>query len=278
MNSISSVLESLSAEFGVELLIEEHSIDKISPYAIRFSGLDNSKSFSLVISRSWKTTQVSFKADPFAKEVVHFLCSQINNRSSQVEAYIEANQSNYSSINLEIDGRPFFGTSNNLSQDPTLIFEVEILTSASSIQHGLVNVQEEKLLRLAISLFTSVLPIEIVNYRHADEVVGYPEGAVSQVLVNKYERDPRNRKAAILIHGKSCMACGFNFQEKYGDLGYDYIIVHHTVPVSRIGCDYIVDPSTDLATLCANCHAMVHRQDPPLSVFELRNLLIQQKH
>ena len=164
-----------------------------------------------------------------------------------------------------------------MSQDPSLTFEVETLTSESSIQYGLLNGQEEKLLRFAVSMFASVLPIEMVSYRHADEVVGYPEGAVSQVLVNKYERDPRNRKTAISIHGKSCMACGFNFQEKYGDLGDDYIVVHHTVPVSQMGNDYIVDPSTDLATLCANCHAMVHRQNPPISVLELSKLLSKQE-
>jgi 5-methylcytosine-specific restriction protein A len=277
MNSLTSVLASLSAELGVELLSEENSVDRTNPYSIRFSGLDDSKSFSLVIARSWKTTQVSFKADPFARDVLHYLCSQINERSKQVGAYLEANQSNYSSINLEIDGRPFFGSSNNLSQDPSLTFEVETLTSESSIQYGLLNGQEEKLLRFAVSMFASVLPIEMVSYRHADEVVGYPEGAVSQVLVNKYERDPRNRKAAISLHGKSCMACGFNFQEKYGDLGDDYIVVHHTVPVSQMGNDYIVDPSTDLATLCANCHAMVHRQNPPISVLELSKLLSKQE-
>ena len=112
MNSLTSVLASLSAELGVELLSEENSVDRTNPYSIRFSGLDDSKSFSLVIARSWKTTQVSFKADPFARDVLHYLCSQINERSKQVGAYLEVNQSNYSSINLEIDGRPFFGSSN----------------------------------------------------------------------------------------------------------------------------------------------------------------------
>jgi 5-methylcytosine-specific restriction protein A len=113
----------------------------------------------------------------------------------------------------------------------------------------------------------------VVLFRHADEVLGYPEGAVSHVLVNRYERDPRNRRLAIAIHGKSCMACNFNFHAKYGELGDEYIVVHHTVPVSQMGNDYVVDPAKDLVTLCANCHAMVHRHDPPISVSDLRKML-----
>jgi 5-methylcytosine-specific restriction protein A len=273
MNSLSSILSRLSSELGIELVSEENSANNESVHAVRFSGLDRTKSFSLVISRSWKTTQISFKADPFARDVVHFLCSQINSQSAQVSSYIDANELSFSSINLEIDGRPFFGSPRDVSPEPSLIFDVETLTPESSIQYGLFNSQEEKLLSFAVSLFASVLPVEMVSYRNADEVVGYPEGAVSQVLVNRYERDPRNRKAAISIHGKSCMACGFNFQERYGDLGDDYIVVHHTVPVSRMGENYEVNPEKDLVTLCANCHAMVHRHDPPLEISQLKQLL-----
>jgi hypothetical protein len=40
-----------------------------------------------------------------------------------------------------------------------------------------------------------------------------------------------------------------------------------------MGDNYVVDPETDLVTLCANCHAMVHRQDPPLSVEELSKIV-----
>ncbi len=35
----------------------------------------------------------------------------------------------------------------------------------------------------------------------------------------EYERNSRNRKNAILIHGLSCQACGFNFEKNYGVLG-----------------------------------------------------------
>ena len=273
MNSITAILARLSSDLGVELIPIDNSADKKNPYAVRFAGLDVNKSFSLVMSRSWKTTQIHLKADDFAGKVVKYLCDQININRLYFGQAVEQNQANFSSLTLEIDGRAFFGTSNDISENPSLRFEVETLTAESSIEYGLLNEQEEKILRFAVTLMASVLPIELTTFRHADEVFGYPEGAVSQVLVNRYERDPRNRREAIAIHGKSCMVCSFNFQAKYGELGDDYIVVHHTVPVSQMGNDYIVDPTKDLVTLCANCHAMVHRQDPPISVEELRKIL-----
>jgi 5-methylcytosine-specific restriction protein A len=273
MNSLTAILLRLSSDLGVELIPVDNSIDKTNPYAVRFAGLDLSKSFSLVISRSWKTTQVRFQADNFAGDVVKYLCDQININREIFGATIDVNQSNYSSVTLELDGRAFFSGNNKLSENPALTFEVETLTSESSIEYGLLNEQEEKILIFAVTLIASVLPIELTAFRHADEVLGYPEGAVSQVLVNRYERDPRNRKAAIALHGKICMACGFNFQEIYGELGDDYIVVHHLTPVSAMGEDYIVDPEKDLVTICANCHAMVHRRNPPLTINELKHLL-----
>lgn len=273
MNSLTAILARLSSDLGVELIPVDNSADKSNPYAVRFGGLDLDKSFRLVLSRSWKTTQIRLEADSFAGEVVKYLCNQINTNRANIEASIDANQDTFSSITLELDGKAFFGSGSGLSENPALTFEVETLTSESSIEYGLLNEQEERVLEFAVKLIASVLPIERATFRHADEVLGYPEGAVSQVLVNRYERDPRNRREAIAIHGKTCLACNFNFAEKYGELGDEYIVVHHTVPVSQMGNDYVVDPVKDLVTLCANCHAMVHRNDPPISLADLRKIL-----
>ena len=102
----------------------------------------------------------------------------------------------------------------------------------------------------------------------------YPEGATKTVLVNKYERSPKARRACIEHHGSTCKVCGFDFGSKYGEIGANYIQVHHFVPVSQLGPDYEVDPVSDLVPLCANCHVMAHRRSPaPYSVEELRTLL-----
>lgn len=94
-----------------------------------------------------------------------------------------------------------------------------------------------------------------------------------RVEVNRYERDRRNRAAALAIHGRSCSGCGMSFDELYGEVAAGFIEVHHVTPVSMLGEDYVIDPRTDLIPLCPNCHAVVHRMTPPMPVSELVALL-----
>lgn len=105
------------------------------------------------------------------------------------------------------------------------------------------------------------------------EFDGYAEGAVQSTLSNSYERDPRNRKLCLMANGHRCRICGFDFEEVYGELGEGLIHVHHIVPVSKIGPGYIIDPVRDLIPVCPNCHAMLHRADPPLDPDYLRDHL-----
>lgn len=98
----------------------------------------------------------------------------------------------------------------------------------------------------------------------------YTEGQRTQVLVNRYERDRHARDKCIHHHGTKCTVCGLDLGEKYGELGKGFIHVHHIVPLSDIGENYIVDPINDLVPVCPNCHAMLHRRNPPLTVDELR--------
>ncbi|NDG72344.1 MAG: HNH endonuclease [Proteobacteria bacterium] len=107
---------------------------------------------------------------------------------------------------------------------------------------------------------------------NADEVLTperYSEGAIRRISVNAYERDPRARKACIAYHGTSCMICGFSFARNFGDIGKGFIHVHHLRPLADIGEEYEVNPVTDLIPLCPNCHAMIHRKNPPYSPQEL---------
>ncbi|GAB3517538.1 HNH endonuclease [Arthrobacter monumenti] len=101
-----------------------------------------------------------------------------------------------------------------------------------------------------------------------------PENALATARVNRYEWDPHAREACINHHGTSCSACGFSFEAVYGDIGKDFIQVHHIVPVSLVGGDYELDPLTDLVPLCPNCHAMAHQRKPvPYTPAELRTLI-----
>jgi 5-methylcytosine-specific restriction protein A len=103
-----------------------------------------------------------------------------------------------------------------------------------------------------------------------DHVHTVVEGTKIQVVVNAYERDRSARSRCIAHWGSRCQVCDMSFSERYGDLGEGFIHVHHLTPISMIGESYSLDPIEDLRPVCANCHAMLHRQDPPLSIEHLR--------
>lgn len=116
----------------------------------------------------------------------------------------------------------------------------------------------------------------VVELLYPDELplrAPYMEGIGQQVLVNRFERSSEARSACIAHHGCVCQVCDFDFIEKYGDLGAGFIHVHHQVPIASIGTSYRVDPINDLVPVCPNCHAMLHRHEPPLEIEELRALV-----
>lgn len=127
--------------------------------------------------------------------------------------------------------------------------------------------------------FSARLPV-IVSPTYPDEVSpaecenrGFVEGATRQVLVNRYEREPRARAACIQHWGAVCYVCGFDFQKIYGDMGRGFIHVHHLIDIASVGTEYEVDPHTDLRPVCPNCHAMLHTQRPAMNVDDLKSKL-----
>lgn len=99
------------------------------------------------------------------------------------------------------------------------------------------------------------------------------EGIQKTITATVYERNPKAR-AECLKHWKySCIICGFNFEKVYGDLGKNYIHVHHVNQISSIKKEYQVDPIKDLRPVCPNCHSMIHRNKESLTIEELKNLL-----
>ncbi|PFL06509.1 HNH endonuclease [Bacillus thuringiensis] len=69
-----------------------------------------------------------------------------------------------------------------------------------------------------------------------------------------------------------CEICGFDFHKTYGELGKDYIEGHHTIPVSQLK-EGEKTRLEDIIMVCCNCHRMLHRRKPWLSIEELKLLL-----
>jgi hypothetical protein len=99
------------------------------------------------------------------------------------------------------------------------------------------------------------------------------EGARFDVTQSRPERDRAARATCLETHGYACVVCGLDFVKRYGPIGERFIHVHHLNPLAN--GERIVDPAADMRPLCPNCHAMIHRKEPPLPIDDLKKLLEQ---
>lgn len=129
--------------------------------------------------------------------------------------------------------------------------------------------------RIQVSQIDTVPSIPQVFPDEIEETEIYIEGAKKKVSVNTYERNPEARKRCLEVFGTQCRVCGFDFGIKYGKLGEGFIHVHHLIPFSEINEEYKLNPIEHLAPVCPNCHAMLHRKKPALTIEELQNILTQ---
>ena len=151
------------------------------------------------------------------------------------------------------------------------ILEEEIHFMESRIAEFERTVNKNKTPNELLSTIESIVDADLDSIL-AEE--GLAEGKMGQRYVTYYERNPKLRSKAIWYHGFKCMACGFDFQEKYGDRGSKFIEVHHLKPISSLEKETIVDHKTEMAVVCSNCHRMIRRKkDKVLSLKELREII-----
>ncbi|QKC86672.1 HNH endonuclease [Mesorhizobium sp. NZP2077] len=103
------------------------------------------------------------------------------------------------------------------------------------------------------------------------------EGRLLTVLHQRRERnrklvEARKRKALDQTHELRCEACDLSFADRYGAHGDGFIEVHHVRPLHTLR-EGDKTALSDLALVCANCHRMLHRRKPWLSIAQLRTLL-----
>jgi predicted HNH restriction endonuclease len=101
------------------------------------------------------------------------------------------------------------------------------------------------------------------------------EAYEGRILIKQARFRARNRTLIDAIKATSdyrCVVCGFQFEDVYGAIGSEFIIAHHVEPLSGKRGETLTTPS-DVALLCANCHAMIHTQEPPLRPRDLRRKL-----
>lgn len=101
----------------------------------------------------------------------------------------------------------------------------------------------------------------------------FVEGAAKTIQVNTYERNPNARKKCLEYYGAVCCICDFDFGKVYGEKFDDFIHVHHLRPIATIGSTYTFDPIKDLRPVCPNCHAVIHRKNPPYTIKQVERMI-----
>ena len=126
--------------------------------------------------------------------------------------------------------------------------------------------------------------ISFLNYRKNSKSLlktinpdTYKEGRVSYVHAVGYERNKDARNACIDYYGCRCSVCGFDFEKVYGEIGRNFIEVHHVVPIHERKGEYDINPINDLRPVCSNCHSMIHRRNPVYSIDEIKEMIVCNK-
>jgi 5-methylcytosine-specific restriction protein A len=263
----------LQDRLGLSLTAKREIVDGGLFTTLRPSDLEEGNGFSIIVSRTARQIEASFKADNFAGHLIRKMSQADASARGTFHALLAQARRDGDHIYLEVNGSSVEDVPK--SNTPWTGFGLDVtcrLPGAKLSEAALMNVAL-KVASTCMIMALSLLAVEPASADELDKIQGLPEGARIRVEVNRYERSPVNRAACIQHYGATCQACGFDFKSFYGDLGEGYIQVHHRTPVSQMSESYFVNPVTDLVPVCANCHAMVHRHDPPMPVEALRDLV-----
>lgn len=113
------------------------------------------------------------------------------------------------------------------------------------------------------------------NGIHASEchLPDYKSGRESQIIVNKYEREPKLRKECLNHYGYRCVVCGIDFKKAYGGIGDSPIQIHHLNPSGQTDGNIKIDPVKDLRPVCPNCHAVLHSGEELYTIEDAKEML-----
>lgn len=274
-----SLAERISAETGLEFSGREgRDSDGTRWLELQPAGYPPGQTFTLHTLIGWRRLDVHFQPGNFAGDLMSAMGSADETGRRTFRTILDVCREADAEVALTINGA-------SCLPDDSAIWETRWRSFGLGVRKGMLAINEgniEEDMR-QIELWTSrvaaavlaLLPLEVEDegLEVSLEVIGLPEGAKVLVETNRYERDRRNRAAALAIHGYSCKACKLDMSERYGAAASGLIEVHHVTPVSQLGEGYIIDPRTDLVPLCPNCHSVTHRRTPPYSVDDLREML-----
>ena len=239
------------------------------------AGYSANATFKIFIEIGWRRINASFKLGSFAGDLLQAIRTVDNEGRKVFLSVLNACREDGADVAIRLNGAVREHWDESVWIDTWRTFEFDVSKGMLPINMGDIDADRWHVNHWACRIAAASLALLPVEEEQVDspEMSGFPEGSRLQVDVNRYERDRRNRAAAIAIHGHICKACGVDMQDRYGVVAEGLVEVHHVVPVSMLGPHYLINPKTDLVPLCPTCHAVAHRRSPPYTVDELKEML-----
>lgn len=248
----------------------------------------NKELFSLVFTFPDRVRMnAKFEPHTFSKQFIKDFSTASQDGVQSFYSFLSLLQGEKVPVDLSVNGNKISFESSN-SFWPSEITQFLFSITKAPIE-GTTEENREKLIIHYGSIMMGAI-LSLAHYKELDkneaEKIPVPsadsqqpelEGNKYSVVQNKYERSAINRLLCLEAKGYRCAVCGMSFEENYGEIGKNYIQVHHIVPVSQLGPNYHIDPEKDLVPVCANCHAMLHRKNPPYTPDELKAIVQKNK-
>ncbi len=117
----------------------------------------------------------------------------------------------------------------------------------------------------------------LVEISKESDEISFTEGKEKYRLHRYKERNSKivnlAKQSCLEKSGRlDCQICGFNFSKMYGEVGVGFIEAHHIIPISELN-EEVETNLSDIIMICSNCHRMIHRRRPWLSIDEIKMLV-----
>lgn len=266
----------VAAETGLVWDVEDGVDSRGDPWRLlRPAGAPINHAFAIRVTTRWRRVVIAFESGQFAGDLLAAMGDADAEGRAAFRAVLAECRERGGDVKFRV---------NDTACDPereehwpshwsrvSLSLNIRTDTEVRDGDQGLGDAQQWS--RLFVAAVVALLPVQPDDTDEQEgSVVGFAEGGQTTLQSTRYERDRRNRAAAIAIWGCRCQACGVDFGHRYGDVASGFIHVHHTTRVSDLAPGTVVDPARDLVPLCPNCHGVAHLRNPPFSVEELRDL------
>ncbi|WP_019865762.1 HNH endonuclease [Methylovulum miyakonense] len=230
-----------------------------------------------MIEAGYKVSVDVYQGKLVKKKAIDYLVDKIGMNRNSASSYIL----NFKAM---MDGEKYVRTNNNAEQTDYLLTHIfrdyGVIKLGNAIKSANKHIEyyeglgktKLKSIKTIIAQHEKILSSNMIPIYpdELDKTESLFEGIPKTVQVNSYERNQVARAKCIEHYGVQCVVCGFDFEKAYGEIGKGFIHVHHLTQLSEIREGYEVDPINDLNPVCPNCHAMLHKRNPPYAIDEIK--------